>query len=178
MNKFVVFAAALMLTSGVAFADGQSQTASTQSASQAAASNAGNSQNITFTAPADTTAAVTETVAGTTTNNQNVHYSGTTTQEEEVKNVPNVSTSQLTTSNDTCMGSTVAGGSAVGFGLSFGTTHTDKNCVMLKNARELWNMGMRAAALARLCMDKDNRAALEVTGFTCPQDKAQVKTSK
>jgi hypothetical protein len=40
---------------------------------------------------------------------------------------------------------------------------------MLKNARELWNMGMKAAALALFCTDDNNRMALEITGFVCPQ---------
>jgi len=74
----------------------------------------------------------------------------------------------LTSSNDTCMGSTSIGGSAVSFGFSAGTTWTDENCVMLKNAREIWNMGFRGAALARLCMDKRNREAFELTGINCP----------
>jgi hypothetical protein len=39
---------------------------------------------------------------------------------------------------------------------------------MLKNAREMWNMGFRGAALARLCMDDLNKEALESTGINCP----------
>lgn len=82
----------------------------------------------------------------------------------------------IVTSNDTCMGSTSAGISTVTIGASFATTWTDKNCVMLKNARELWNMQMKAAALARMCGDKDNLEALELTGYICPQTlKAQGK---
>jgi len=50
---------------------------------------------------------------------------------------------------------------------------------MLKNSRELWNMGMKSAALARMCMDKKNREALELTGFVCPQaKKAQDEAAK
>jgi hypothetical protein len=75
---------------------------------------------------------------------------------------------QLTSSNDTCMGSTSFGGSAVSFGFSVGSTWTDTNCLMLKNAREIWNMGFKGAALARLCMDDLNREALESTGINCP----------
>jgi hypothetical protein len=172
MNKFLTLIAAFALTMGVAVAGNQTQSnasSSTSSASQSAATNAGNSQNVTFTSPST----LTETLNGTTTSNQNVVISGSTSQrlDQTVRNVPNVNVSELTTSNDTCMGSIVAGGSAVGFGVSFGTTHVDQNCVMLKNAQMLWNMGMRAAALARLCMDKDNRKALEMTGYTCPQDR-------
>lgn len=74
----------------------------------------------------------------------------------------------LTSSNDTCMGSTSVGASAVSFGFSAGSTWTDENCVMLKNAREIWNMGFKGAALARLCMDKLNKEALETTGIMCP----------
>jgi hypothetical protein len=74
----------------------------------------------------------------------------------------------LTGSNDTCMGSTSLGAAGLAFGLSFGSTYTDDNCMMLKNARELWNMGFRGAAVARMCMDERNRQALEATGVTCP----------
>jgi len=66
------------------------------------------------------------------------------------------------------MGSTSMGAAALAFGLSFGTTYTDDNCMMLKNARELWNMGFRGAAIARMCMDERNRQALDATGVTCP----------
>lgn len=74
----------------------------------------------------------------------------------------------LTSSNDTCMGSTSVGASAVSFGFSVGSSWTDSNCLMLKNAREIWNMGFKGAALARLCMDKLNREAFEATGVHCP----------
>ena len=47
---------------------------------------------------------------------------------------------------------------------------------MLKNSRELWNMGLRNAAVARMCMDDNNSLALEVTGVTCPDfDAARAK---
>jgi len=74
----------------------------------------------------------------------------------------------IISSNDTCMGSTSIGGAAVSFGFSAGTTWTDDNCVMLKNSREMWNMGFKGAALARLCMDKLNKEAFEATGINCP----------
>jgi hypothetical protein len=74
----------------------------------------------------------------------------------------------LTGSNDTCMGSTSIGAAGLAFGVSFGSTYTDDNCTMLKNSRELWNMGYRGAAIARMCMDDRNRHALEATGVACP----------
>ena len=167
-----------MLLVGVAHAEGnsgssngatqqqrqqQQQNTNTNSTSQA--QNAGNTQAITFTSPdnATTTATVNTTVTGTQTIN------GTQT----IKNAPSMGAPNLTSSNDTCMGSTSVGTSVIGFGISFGTTWTDKNCVMLKNGRELWNMGMRGAGLARLCMDDLNRKALEQTGFACPTSKPE-----
>lgn len=164
MFKKIAIVAAMLVATSVALADGQQQTSSSVSGSQAASVNAGNAQSIAFTTPANTTAVVTETVSGTT--SQNVNVNG----EQTLKNVPNVNAPGLVSSNDTCAMSVSAGVGVVGVGASLGITHTDKNCIMLKNSRELWNMGMRAAAMARMCMDTDNRKALEITGFTCPQD--------
>lgn len=88
---------------------------------------------------------------------------------QTVKNTPSVSGPALTSSNDTCMGSSSGSVNAPGIGVSLGTTWVDENCKMLKNSRELWNMGMKAASLALMCNDAANREALEITGFECPQ---------
>ena len=71
---------------------------------------------------------------------------------------------------DTCMGSTSGAVSTAVIGIAVGSTYTDANCQTLKNARELWNMGQRSAALARMCMDKLNREALETSGFDCSKE--------
>lgn len=122
------------------------------------------------------TQTVNQNVTGTT--NQNVrsesHISGSQTiryeyGDQTIKNTPSVGGPPLTTSNDTCMGSSSGSVNVPGFGVGLGSTWTDRNCVMLKNARELWNMGMKAAALALFCTDDSNRMALEITGFVCPQ---------
>lgn len=154
--------AAVFAMSSPAFATGTQgstgqQTTTTSSNSASEATNNGNTQSIVFTSPASSTS----TVNG----RQEVVYSGSQT----VRNVPSVSGPALTSSNDTCMGSVTGSVNVAGFGGSLGSTYKDVNCVMLKNARELWNMGMRGAALARMCMDADNRDALEITGFECPQ---------
>jgi len=124
-----------------------------KNAADSNATNAGNKQEINFNSP----------------ENSKVEYSGSQT----VKNVPNVNSPPLVTSNDTCMGSASGGLSVAGFGVGLGKTYVDDNCVMLKNARELWNMGMRAAGLALLCTSDDNRYALEVTGYDCPLSKKE-----
>ena len=81
----------------------------------------------------------------------------------------------LTSSNDTCMGSSGVGGQGMSFGFSLGTTWTDSNCIMLKNARELKVQGHEKAAKARLCMDSDNAMAFELAGEPCPR---ALKTSQ
>jgi hypothetical protein len=74
------------------------------------------------------------------------------------------------------MGSASGSVNVPGFGLGIGKTYTDANCVRLKNSREMWNMGMKAAALALMCKDDENREALEANGdFTCPVKKQEAK---
>ena len=118
-------------------------------------------QNITTNGT--TTQNLNSTVSGTSKNI--VEYSGTYT----LKNVPSVGGPNLTTSNDTCMGSSSGSANGPGFGVSFGTTWTDEHCKRLKMSRELWNKGMKAASLAMDCMDPAARVALEITGSKCPQ---------
>lgn len=132
---------------------GQEQAAIAGSNSQ----NAGNEQNITFSSPGYQQIDTHTSVSGSTT----------------LKNVPAITAPALTSSNDTCMGSSSIGAAAAGWGVSFGSTWTDANCLMLKNSREMWNMGMKAAAMARMCMDSLNKEALELTGFVCPTKKAE-----
>lgn len=73
----------------------------------------------------------------------------------------------LVAGSDTCMGSTSAGGQAVSFGFSFGTTWKDKNCMRLKNARELYNMGLRSASTQLMCLDADVRKAMAAANTPC-----------
>lgn len=165
MNKLAI--AMLIAFSAPAFATGtqgtngqqQQQQTTVTSGSESQASNAGNTQQIIFSSPGESTQRVV--YSGGTES----RVSGTTT----VRNTPSVSGPPLVSSNDTCMGSVSGSLNVAGFGGSLGTTYKDVNCVMLKNSRELWNMGMRGAALARMCMDSENKEALEITGFVCPQ---------
>lgn len=86
-----------------------------------------------------------------------------------VKNVPSVLAPSLTaTLSDTCMGSVSAGISAVGFGVTGGTTMVDEACVRRLDSREFRAMGMNDVALALLCQGDANRKAIEATGRSCP----------
>lgn len=135
------------------------QSQQTNAGASAGAVNAGNNQYVIFNSPEKT---VTE---------NSVHYSGSQT----LKNVPSVNAAPLTSSNDTCMGSASGSINGPGFGVGLAKTFTDDNCVMLKNSREFWNMGLKAAAIARLCMDKLNREAFDLTDFECPQARREKK---
>ena len=139
--------AVLLFIPCLAMAQTAANSGSTAS-SRSNSTNAGNAQNITFTNPADSTT----TIQGSTT----------------IRNVPAMGTTLLTTSNDTCMGSTSGSVVVAGFGIGGGSTYVDTDCRRIKNARELWNMGMKSASLALMCNDPENRIALEVTGFDCP----------
>ena len=171
MKTLLITAALLMSTSvfaadtvttGCAPGSTTCAAANSISSSGSEASNQGNSQQITFTSPPTQTQ--TQIIQGGTESTMHQTF-GTQT----IKNTPSVSGSPLTSSNDTCMGSASGSANVPGIGLSFGKTYTDDNCVMLKNSRELWNMGMKAASMALMCMDKNNRDALEITGYVCPQ---------
>lgn len=74
----------------------------------------------------------------------------------------------LVAADDTCMGSSSAGGQGVGFGLSLGTTWHDEDCVRRKDARELHNMGQKKAALALLCQSDHVAEAMAAAGTACP----------
>jgi hypothetical protein len=78
----------------------------------------------------------------------------------------------LVATPDTCMGSTSIGGQGMSFGFAVGTTWTDHNCERLKNSREIRQAGYKAAADALLCMNSEVRDAMKVAGTLCPQDVA------
>ena len=141
---------------------------SVSSPTSIAGSNSGaNNQTINFNQPGTTNSTVSSTVSGTTTTNTNV--SGT----ETIKNVPSMAAPNLTTSNDTCMGSAGVGGAVAGFGISLGKTYTDDNCITWKSGIGFWNQGLRATAIARECQDPKNREALRKTGISCIWQRGQ-----
>lgn len=131
-----------------------------ETTSGASANNGGQSLSYApvYQTPADTTAAIKQDIT-----------SHSTYGSQTIRNTPSVSAAMLTSSNDTCMGSASGSANAPGFGVSFGKTYVDDNCVMLKNSRELWNMGMKGAAMALMCQDKKVAEALKVTGYVCPK---------
>jgi hypothetical protein len=73
-----------------------------------------------------------------------------------LKNVPTAVAPGLAAAGlETCLGSVSGGGAFVGTGFSFGTTIPDPGCAARLDARTLWSMGLRSAAVARLCIQTD-----------------------
>lgn len=83
--------------------------------------------------------------------------------------------SPLVTSNDTCMGSTSAGGQLISFGLSIGTTWRDKDCVLRKDARFLYNTRRDLISLAMMCQKESVRKAVALAGTEQEKDICGVK---
>ena len=53
-------------------------------------------------------------------------------------------------------------------GISTGTQITDDNCEMLKNAKTLYDMGMKVAAVSVMCQDQRVFDAMMNAGTPCP----------
>lgn len=55
-------------------------------------------------------------------------------------------------------------------GISAGSTFTEENCLRLKNAKTLYDMGMKVAAVSVMCQDKKVFDAMMNAGTPCPYD--------
>lgn len=55
-------------------------------------------------------------------------------------------------------------------GISTGTQFTDENCERLKNAKTLYDMGMKVAAVSLMCTDERVFDAMMNAGTPCPYD--------
>lgn len=53
-------------------------------------------------------------------------------------------------------------------GISAGTTFTEDNCIRLKNAKTLYDMGMKVAAVSVMCQDPKVFNAMMHAGTPCP----------
>lgn len=53
-------------------------------------------------------------------------------------------------------------------GISAGTTFTEENCIRLKNAKTLYDMGMKVAAVSVMCQDQKVFDAMLHAGTPCP----------
>ena len=100
-----------------------------------------------------------------------ISSNSTVPADQTVKNVPSVFAPGLAAAGlETCLGSVSGGGAFLGTGLSFGTTIPDPGCAARLDARTLWSMGLKKAAVARLCLNSEiYRAMPEVCRVYLPQ---------
>jgi hypothetical protein len=70
---------------------------------------------------------------------------------------------------ETCLGSASGGLSAMGGGVTFGTTTVDEGCTIRLLARQLYAFGFQKAALALMCQDPHVLAAMYAAGSPCPR---------
>ena len=106
-----------------------------------------------------------------TSDNTNRNYSDSTST-STVKSPPPtaVAPAVTTINNDVC--AVVASGAVQTqiFGFSMGGTMRDMNCERIKLAKNLFDMGMKVAAVATLCQDERVFAAMMAAGTPCPVD--------
>ena len=96
----------------------------------------------------------------------------TGTNETTVKSPPPSAISPNVGGNnsDLC---TISSSGAMGtqiFSLSLGATYTEQNCLRLKNAKTLYDFGMKVAAVSLLCSDPSGEIhrAMAMAGTPCP----------
>lgn len=112
--------------------------------------------------------ALAEPIVTESTSNSNVTTTGKT--ETTVKSPPSsaISPSINSSNSDLC---TVGVSGAVQtqiLGISGGNTVRDMNCERLKNAKTLYDMGMKVAAVSVMCGDPRVFSAMEMAGTPCP----------
>lgn len=108
-------------------------------------------------------------VTDSTTNSTSRSYSESTTT---VKSPPPTAVAPAITSinNDLC---TVGASGAVQtqiLGMSFGATTRDMNCERIKLSKNLYDMGMKVAAVSLMCQDERVFSAMMNAGTPCPVD--------
>lgn len=107
-----------------------------------------------------------------TINDSNSAVSSTTNSTTTVKSPPAtaISPSINSSNSDLC---TVGISGAVQtqiLGISAGKTIRDMNCEKLKNAKTLYDMGMKVAAVSTMCQDERVFQAMMDAGTPCPYD--------
>jgi hypothetical protein len=73
-------------------------------------------------------------------------------------------------SNDLCTVGVAGAVQTQILGISAGSTVRDMNCERLKNAKVLYDMGMKVAAVSVMCQDKRVFDAMMMAGTPCPYD--------
>ena len=114
---------------------------------------------------------VTESTNNNTSVNRNTSDSRSVSETTLKQPPPTAVAPAVTTiNNDVC--AVVASGAVQTqiFGISMGGTLRDMNCERIKLSKNLFDMGMKVAAVATLCQDERVFAAMMAAGTPCPVD--------
>lgn len=101
--------------------------------------------------------------------NTNVNTNDSNITQEVISPPPSaIAPSIQSGGNDTCTVSYSAAVQTQILGVSGGGHIRDLNCERLKNAKTLYNMGMKVAAVALMCQEESVYKAMEMAGTPCP----------
>jgi len=125
----------------------------------------GYAQTTQTTEPIENPPIKTESVTNSTVNS-------TSTSETTLKSPPPsaISPTINTSNTDLCTFGVAGAVQTQILGISSGTQIRDMNCEMLKNAKTLYDMGMKVAAVSVMCQDKRVFDAMLMAGTPCPYD--------
>lgn len=113
----------------------------------------------------------TQTIDSTNNNNNNNFNKSEITQEIKQPPPTAVAPAMMSGGNSDLCTTGVSGAVQTQiFGLSFGSTVTDKNCERLKLSKTLFDMGMKVAAVATMCQDRRVFDAMWNAGTPCPYE--------
>jgi hypothetical protein len=116
----------------------------------------------------DTTVAPGDVITTDSTTRSDVNTNSTTTLKSPP---PSAITPTMNISNsDLCTVGVAGAVQTQILGISMGTTMRDMNCEKLKNAKTLYDMGMKVAAVSVMCQDKRVFDAMLMAGTPCPYD--------
>ena len=95
--------------------------------------------------------------------------SNTTSKSTVRTNPPSAISPSINASNsDLCMVGVSGAVQTQILGISTGQAYTDENCMRLKNAKVLYDMGMKVAAVALMCQTRSVYDAMKFAGTPCP----------
>tara|TARA_R110002124_G_scaffold89966_1_gene229826 strand:+ start:235 stop:765 length:531 start_codon:yes stop_codon:yes gene_type:complete len=112
--------------------------------------------------------AVAEPIVTDSTTNSTIHTTGEVTTTLKSPPPSAISPSLGGNNSDSCTVGVAGAVQTQILGISAGTTSRDLNCERLKNAKTLYDMGMKVAAVSVLCQDLRVFDAMIMAGTPCP----------
>ena len=114
------------------------------------------------------TLAMAEPIVTDSTTKSTVHTTGSVTTTLKSPPPSAISPSLGGSNSDSCTVGVAGAVQTQILGISAGTTSRDLNCERLKNAKTLYDMGMKVAAVSVLCQDLRVFDAMIMAGTPCP----------